>query len=34
MFPNFLVTMDPVKNGINLRNNATYMKIFIFNGYN
>ena len=34
MFPNFLVTMDPLNNGMNLRENTTYMKVFIFNGYN
>ena len=34
MFRNFLVTMDSLKNDMNLRNNTTYMKIFIFNGYN
>ena len=34
MFRNFLVTMDPLNNGMNLRENTTYMKIFIFNGYN
>ena len=34
MFLNFLMTMDPLNNGINLRENTTYMKVFIFTGYN
>ena len=34
MFHSFLVTMVPLKNGMNLRENATYMKIHILNGYN
>ena len=29
MFLNFLVTMDPLNNGMNLRENKTYMKVFI-----
>ena len=31
---NFLVTIVPLKNGTSLRENATYMKVIIFNGYN
>ena len=27
MFRNFLVTMVPLKNGMNLRENTTYMKV-------
>ena len=34
MFPNFLMTMYPLNKGMILRQNTTYMKIFIFNGYN
>ena len=30
MFLNFLVTMDPLNNGKNLRENTTYMKTFLF----
>ena len=33
MFRNVLVTMDPLNNGMNVRENTTYMKAFIFNGY-
>ena len=34
MFPNFLMTMDPLNNDMNLRENTTYIKVSIFNGYN
>ena len=34
MFPNFLMTMYPLNKGMILTQNITYMKIFIFNGYN
>ena len=34
MFHNFLVTMDPLNNGMNLRESMTYVKVSIFNGYN
>ena len=30
----FLVTIVPLKNGTSLRENATYMKVIVFNGYN
>ena len=28
MFPNFLLTMDPLNNSMNLRQNTTYKKVF------
>ena len=34
MFRNFLVTMVPLKNGMNLRENTTCIKFFTFNGCN
>ena len=34
MFRNFLVAMVPLKNGMNLKENTTYMKVHILNGYN
>ena len=34
MFHNFLVTIDPLNSGMNLRENTTFMEVFIFNGYN
>ena len=34
MFRKFLVTMASLKNGMNLRENTTYMKVHILNGYN
>ena len=34
MFLNLLVALDPLSNGINLRENTAYMKVFNFNGYN
>ena len=34
MFRNFLVTMVPLENSMNLRENATYMKVHILNANN
>ena len=34
IFRYFFVTMDPLNNGMNLRQNTAYMKVFVFNGYN
>ena len=33
MFCNFLKKMDPLNIGMNLRENVTYTKVFIFNGF-
>ena len=34
MFPNFLIKMAPLKNGMILRENTIYIRILIFSGYN
>ena len=34
MLHNFLVIIDPLNSGMNLRENTTFMEVFIFNGYN
>ena len=34
MFRNILVTIVPLKNGMNLRDNTIYMKVLILNAYN
>ena len=34
MFPKVLVPIYPLNSGMKLRENTTYMKVFIFNGYN
>lgn len=34
MFHNFLLTMAPYKNGMNLRKDTIYLKIIAFSGYN
>ena len=33
MFRNFLMTIVPLKNGMNLKKNTAYMKVYILSGY-
>ena len=33
MFRNFLVAVVPLKNGMSLKENATYITVHILNGY-